>query len=206
LRAAFLLAGLALGCAATASLRATPNVVCAGRTVRLAWEGSGSGELSADPADASLGSAAASGSKSVRPKATTTYRFHVSSLFGGKTSEARVAVVRAPEKPAPIGAAVDGEAAGCSPRSVWVTANVPPDAWDPRLRVNTVSSGDGRAYVVRHLVTSAEVPSGAPSDAFRDQPIAGAWRLETALGPGEACNSPAMPSSLAVQVSFVCAD
>ncbi|MFI5315777.1 MAG: hypothetical protein ACHQ6T_08750 [Myxococcota bacterium] len=206
MRAACLFAGLALGCAASASLRATPDVVCAGRTVRLAWDGSASGELSADPADASLGPADASGSKSVRPKLTTTYRFRVSSLFASKTGEARVTVLRPPEKPTPIGAAVDGETAGCSPRSVWVTASVPPDAWDRHLRVNAVSSGDGRAYLVRHLRTSAEVPSGAPSDAFRDQPIAGAWRLETALRPGEVCNSPSMPPSLAIQVTFVCAD
>jgi hypothetical protein len=197
---------VALGCAATASLRATPNVICAGRTVRLAWDGSGSGDLSADPADASLGSAPATGSKSVRPKVTTTYRFRVSKLLNVKTSEASVKVLSVPEQPTAIGAAISDETADCAPGRVWVTARVPADAWDPRLRVNTVTSGDNRPYKVQHLITTADVAPGVPSDAFRDQPIAGAWKLETPLRPGEVCGGASLPPSLAIHVTLICAE
>jgi hypothetical protein len=213
LRARFLwfalaVCALSLGCAAKASLHASPNVVCAGRTVRLSWDGSREGEITADPPDAGIGDVAATGSKTVRPKVTTTWRFRVSTLLGHATSEASVKVLSAPEKPEKIGASVADEDAnaGCSPHALWVTANVPPDAWDSRLRVNTVASGDGREYLVKHSATSARIESGAPSDSFRDQPIAGAWRLESPLRRGEACNTPSLPRSLAIDVTFVCAE
>ena len=206
LRGTCLFALVALGCAATASLRATPNVVCAGHTVRLVWDGSGSGDLSADPVDASLGSVPATGSKSVRPKMTTTYRFRVSTLLRVKTSEASVKVLSAPEQPTAIGAAISDETAGCAPGRVWVTARVPADLWDPRLRVNTVASGDNRPYKVQHLTTTADVPPAVSSEAFRDQPIAGAWKLETLLRPGEVCGEASLPPSLAIHVTLVCTE
>ncbi|HKC50843.1 MAG TPA: hypothetical protein VKF60_08625 [Myxococcota bacterium] len=197
---------LALGCAASATLHARPESVCAGRAVRLTWDGSGSGELSAEPADPSLGEVAASGSKSVRPKATTTYRFRVGSLVSSATSSTIVKVVSLPELPAPIRGSVSDEGSGCAPGRIWVTARVPAGAWDARLRVNLVASADGRAYRVEHAARSAELGVDTPSDAFRDLPVAGAWRLETALRPGEVCAGASAPESLALHVSFVCAE
>ena len=206
MRGVCLIALVALGCTPTASLRATPNVVCAGRTVSLAWDGSSRGHLSAEPADPSLGSVPAVGSKDVRPMRTTTYRFRVSAPFETKTSEASVTVLSAPEQPATIGAAISDETAGCDPERVWVTARVPADAWDARLRVNTVASGDDRQYTVQHATTTANVAPGAPSDAFRDQAIAGAWKLETPLRAGEVCGKPSLPRSLAIHVTLTCAE
>ena len=202
-----LLAALAcaLACAPTASLRATPDVVCAGRAVRLSWEGSGSGELSAEPADAALGDVPDSGQKTVHPRSTTTYRFRVSSLFSHAASDASVRVLAPPAKPTAIGAASSDASAGCSPHALWVTARVPPDAWDPHLRVATVSASDGRAYRVEHAAQRAEIAPGEESEAFRDLPIQGAWRLETPLRPGEACG-PTQPAALSLDVTFVCAD
>src|SRR5258706_298003 len=147
---------LALGCAASATLHARPETVCAGRAVRLAWDGSGSGELSAEPADPSLGEVAASGSKSVRPKATTTYRFRVGSLVSSATSSTIVKVVSLPELPAPIRGSVSDEGSGCAPGRIWVTARVPAGAWDARLRVNLVASADGRA-LEEALVAPVEI-------------------------------------------------
>jgi hypothetical protein len=197
---------LALGCAATASLHAKPEIVCAGRAVRLTWDGSGSGELSAEPADPTLGDVAQSGSKTVRPKATTTYRFHVGSLISSATSGTTVKVVAVPELPAPVRGSATDEGGGCAPSRMWVTARAPADAWDSRLRVNLVASADGRAYRVEHAARSTELGVDTPSDELRDLPIAGAWRLETALRPGEVCGESSAPASLAVNVTLVCAD
>ena len=206
LRGVCSLALLALGCAASATLHAKPESVCAGRAVRLTWDGSGSGELSAEPADASLGQVAASGSKSVRPKATTRYRFRVGSFVANATSDATVKVISVPELPTAIRGSVSDEGSGCAPGRIWVTARVPAGAWDPRLRVNLVASADGRTYRVEHAARSAELGADTPSDAFRDLPVAGAWRLETALRPGEVCAESSAPESLALNVSFVCAE
>jgi hypothetical protein len=196
---------VALGCASTATITAKPASVCAGRTVRLTWDGSHSGEISAEPAEASLGDVPESGTKSVRPKVTTTYRFRVGSLFGSASSETTVKVVAVPEKPTAIRGVFADEGSGCAPGRMWVTARVAPDAWDSRLRVNLLSSADGRAYRVEHAARSADVTADAPSDALRDLPIAGAWRLETQLRPGESCGESA-PAELSVNVGFVCAD
>lgn len=205
-RAILALAFLALGCAATATLRAKPEVVCAGRAVRLTWSASHSGELSADPEDKSLGDVGDSGQKTVRPKVTTTYRLHVSSLLTSITSSTTVKVVSVPDTPAALTGSVADEGSGCAPGRIWVTARVPPGAFDSRLRVNLVSSPDGRGYRVEHAARSGEVTPGAPSDALRDLPISGAWRIETALRPGEVCGDASAPQSLGVSVSFVCAD
>jgi hypothetical protein len=196
---------LAVGCA-TAALHAKPEIVCAGRTVRLTWDASGSGELGAEPADASLGDVAASGTRSVRPKATTTYHLRVGSPFSSVTSSTTVKVIAVPELPTPIRGAFADEGSGCAPGRIWVTARVPADAWDSRLRVNFVSSADGRAYRVEHAGRAAELGVDTPSDELRDLPISGAWKLETALRPGEVCGESSAPASLAVNVGFVCAD
>ena len=206
-RAAFGLSflGALFGCAPTAKLSANPPVVCAGRAVRLSWEGSSGGELSADPAAAELGEVAASGSKTVHPRSTTTYRFEVGSVLSRRTAGTTVRVLEVPEKPvrvAPSGSAADGVA--CLGDRIRVTAHVPADAWDKRLRVDLVSASDGRSYRVSHQVARDEVGAAA-SAAFRDLPIAGAWTLETALHPGEDCGALA-PDALAIDVSLICAD
>jgi len=206
MRAVCLLSALLLGCAATAALHAKPDRVCAGRAVRLTWEASGSGELSAEPADASLGPVEATGGKTVKPKTTTTYRLRVDSLFASVTSGTTVNVLAVPEQPTTIRGTGDEEGAGCAPGRMWVMARVPPDAWDPHLRVNLVASADGRAYRVAHDARSTELGVDTPSDELRDLPIAGAWHLETALRAGEVCGEASAPKSLAVNVTFVCAE
>lgn len=205
MRAVLASCALALACAPTAALKVAPDTVCAGRAVRLSWQGSGSGELTAEPADPALGDVPDSGQKSVHPKATTTYRFRVGGLFSHATSEATVKVLAPPAQPAPIGAPSSDASAGCSPHALWVTAHVAPGSWDSRLRVATVSAPDGRSYRVDHALQRAEIGAGEESEAFRDLPIHGAWRLETPLGAGEACGA-ALPQTLSIDVTFVCAD
>jgi hypothetical protein len=206
MRSVCLLALWALGCAVTAELHAKPESVCTGRAVRLTWDATSAGELSAEPADASLGPVAESGTKTVKPKVTTTYHLRVESLFAGAASDATVKVLAVPELPATIRGSVSDEGSGCAPGRLWVMARVPPDAWDPRLRVNLIASADGRAYRVAHAARSTELGVDTPSDELRDLPIAGGWHLETQLRPGEVCGEPSAPASLAVNVSFVCAE
>lgn len=202
-----ILGGL-LGCAPTAKLSADPGVVCSGRAVRLSWAGSSAGELTAEPAssaDAGLGDVAASGSKTVHPRITTTYRFEVGSVIARRTAASTVRVLEIPKEPvrvAPSGADADGVA--CLGDRIRATAHVPADAADPRMRVDLVSAADGRTYQVSHQVARDRVGPEV-SAAFRDLPLAGAWTLETALRPGEDCGALA-PESLSVQVSLICAD
>ena len=205
MRAASILALLLVGCAVRADLRAKPDAVCAGRAVRLTWDASHSGELSADPADPALGEVSASGQKMVHPRVTTTYHLRASSGLGSATSDAKVTVVSPPAQPSPIRGEISDEGGGCAPGKLWVTARVAPDAWDARLRIDQVLSADGRSYRVQHAATMAEVTPDEPSFALRDLPPAGAWKLETPLRPGESCGATA-PESLAVAVTFVCAD
>jgi len=196
---------LALACAPTAALQVAPQAVCAGRAIRLSWQGSSGGELSAEPPDAALGEVPDSGQKTVHPRATTTYRFRVGSLFSQATSEATVKVLAPPAQPTSVGAPSSDASAGCSPHALWVTAHVAPGSWDPRLRVATVRASDGRSYRVEHALQRAEIAAGEESEAFRDLPIPGAWRLETPLSAGESCG-PAQPQTLSIDVTFVCAD
>jgi hypothetical protein len=173
--------------------------------VRLTWSGSGSGALSAEPADPALGDVPDSGTKTVHPAVTTSYRFRVSSLFSHVDAGAQVKVLSPPATPTAISAPSSDASAGCAPHALWVTARVAPDAWDAHLRVLEVRAGGGRAYRVDHAAQRAEIAAGESSDAFRDLPIAGAWRLETPLAPGEGCGG-ALPDALSVDVTFVCAD
>lgn len=197
--------GGVFGCAPTAKLSASPNAVCAGRAVRLSWEGSSAGDLTSDPASSDLGPVGSSGSKTVRPKTTTTYRFEVGSVLAKRVVATEVRVLEVPKEPvrvAPTGSEEDGVA--CLGDRIRATAHIPADAWDKRLRVDLVSAGDGRNYRVMHQVARAEVgPEG--SAEFRDLPLAGAWTLETTLRPGEECGSLA-PDSLSIRVSLICAE
>src|SRR5262249_36983046 len=84
------------GCAVTASLSAKPDSVCAGRAVRLRWDASQSGKLTAEPPDESLGDVPASGVRTVRPKQTTTYKLRASSLFSSQEIESTVKIVSVP--------------------------------------------------------------------------------------------------------------
>jgi hypothetical protein len=206
LRTIALLALGLLGCAATAELHAKPDAVCAGRAVRLTWDGSSSGELSAEPADPSLGEVPASGQKTVHPKVTTTYRLRVSSGFASQTSETKVQVVTPPPGGAQIAGAISDEGGGCAPGKVWVTARVEPGSFDPRLRIDQVRSMDGRDYFVQHAAQTAEVKADTPSDGLRDLPPAGAWRIETPLRAGETCGGASSPELISIALSFVCAD
>ena len=197
--------GVLSSCAPTAKLTANPPVVCAGRAVRLTWEGSSAGELTSDPAGSELGEVGATGSKTVHPRTTTTYRFEVGSLLAKRTAGTLVRVLEVPEKPvrvAPSGSPEDGVA--CLGDRIRATAHVPAGTFDPRLRVDLVSAADGRSYRVSHQVARDDVGPAA-SAAFRDLPITGAWTLETALRSGEDCGALA-PDALSIQVSLICAE
>ena len=202
-----ILGGL-FACAPTAKISASPNAVCAGRAVRLSWEGSAAGELTSEPAStdsSGLGDVPASGSKTVHPRTTTTYRFEVGSVLAKRSVATEVRVLEVPKQPvrvAPTGGEADGVA--CLGDRIRATAHVPADAWDKRLRVDLVSSGDGRTYKVMHQVARADVGPEASAE-FRDLPLAGAWQLETALRPGEDCGALA-PDSLSIRVSLICAE
>ena len=176
--------------APSAKLAANPTVVCPGRAVRLVWEGSSAGVLTSEPASpesSGPGEVGASGSKTVHPRTSTTYRFEVGSVFAKRAVATTVRVPEAPKdgvRVAPSGGAEDG--VECLGDRIRATAHVPAASWDARLRVDVVTSADGRSYQVSHQVARRV---GRGLGGLRDLPLAGAWTLETALRPGEDCGA-----------------
>jgi hypothetical protein len=197
------LCGLSLACAGDVSLVAKPTTVCAGRAVRLTWTADAGGTLTQSPGE-SLGDVPASGQKTVHPKESTTYTLRAGMLFGAKSADAAVTVIAVPGSPVSLGASTSDETAGCSRDKVWVTARVAADAWSPKLRVDLVSAR-GRSLRVEHLGGSVQVAGSETSATFRDLPIAGPWRIEAPLLPGESCGG-TLPERLELDVSLVCAD
>lgn len=198
---------LALGCAPSIhGFRAQPNVVCSGGGTTLTWSASTDGTLSAVPADPTLGSVDANGSRAVTPAAPTRYRLTVKRLWNSVSRDVDVEVLVAPGEARQIGASVADPSATCEASTLAVTVSAPASAWDPHIQVSSVgvTAGVNRTYRVEHGGRSAEVAPGAPSAAFAGLPVQGDWRLSTALAAPEACGRN-VPRSLIIDVASTCA-
>jgi hypothetical protein len=201
------LCSLTLACACgprISEFRAQPNVACANTPIVLRWNASTSGTLSSRPASASLGEVTGSGNLTVTPTVTTNYRLDVKNLFGRAHAEVDVVVKSVPNEWTPIGQSVADPSAGCDDKSVWVTANPPPELWDPRISAGNIASADGRAYRVEHGGRVVEVAPQTPSPAFADIPLFGPWKLTTALRPGEICGTETAPNNLLINIQTKC--
>ena len=204
--AAGALVATALGCSPSIhSFRAEPNVVCSGTPTTLSWTASNGGRLSAIPADPSLGSVDATGSRAVTPAAATTYRLTVERMGKTAARDVAVEVVTAPADAKQIGASVADPSTTCEGNTLAVTVTAPPAAWDPRIQVTRVALAPGvnRTYIVEHAGRSASITPATPSTAFGGLPVQGSWRLSTPLGPAEACGRN-VPRSLLIEVSSTC--
>jgi len=200
------LAAAAPGCTPGISgFRAPPNVICKGTQATLTWTATNDATLSAVPADPSLGSVAATGSRAVAPAASTTYRLTVARLGKTASSEVGVEVVTAPGEAKPIGASVADPSTTCEGNTLAVTVTAPAADWDPHIQVASVALAAGvtRAYHVEHAGHAADVAPGAPSTVFAGLPVQGSWRLSTALAATEACGRN-VPRSLIIDVSSTC--
>jgi hypothetical protein len=207
MRVALAVTALALGCSPNIhGFRAEPNVVCGGGRTTLMWSASTDGALSAVPADPSLGSVEANGTRAVTPAAPTTYRLTVKRFWKSISRDVGVEVVMAPGEARQIGASVADPSATCADGTLAVTVTAPASAWDPHIQVTTVGliAGVNRTFRVEHGGRSAEVAPGAPSAAFAGLPVQGDWRLSTALVAPEACGRN-VPRSLIIDVASACA-
>lgn len=86
--------------APTVSLTASPSVIERGQSSTLTWETQNASDITID----SIGAVAASGSHTVTPGESTTYRLVAKGSGGSETATARV-TVNAPPPPTPIAAA-----------------------------------------------------------------------------------------------------
>ena len=200
-------AAAAVGCSPSIqSFRAEPNIICSGGQTRLSWNASTDGSLSAVPADATLGSVDATGTRAVTPAAPTTYRLTIKRLWNTVSRDIGVEVVTAPSEAKQIGASVADPSTTCQGNTLAVTVTAPASAWDPRIQVTSVAltAGVNRTVLVEHAARSATVTSGGPSTAFTGLPVQGSWRLSTPLGPAEACGRN-VPRSLIIDVTSTCA-
>lgn len=92
--------------APTITLSASPSAVERGQSSVLRWSSSNAGSVSID---GGIGTVEASGSRSVSPTASTTYRARATGPGGSATAEARVTVTEPPAPPPPVRTITDAE-------------------------------------------------------------------------------------------------
>lgn len=77
----------------------------------------------------------------------------------------------------------------CSGDRLSGTVDRSPSAWDPRLKVTTVESGEEGEVLVSHEGRSARLTPASPTtDAFAGTSPGGAWTVSSTLPPGQRCD------------------
>jgi hypothetical protein len=187
------------------SLRAEPNVTCAGAPTNISWVASTDGELSSSTSDIAPEKVAASGQRSVTPAATTRYHLQVRHLCRTRFKDVDVQVV-APGAPTELAGTVADPSTRCEGRALTTTITAPPAAWAPQLHAGRVklAAGIRRTYHVEHLSKAADVVPGEGTTDFSALPVQGDWKLTTPLEPTEECGRK-VPRSLVIVVEPTCA-
>ena len=186
---------------------ANAHYVCAGQPVQLTWRVSGAATMKAVPALPGLpdGPVREEGSATISPTSTTTIELHVTRFLGRPTSSTEeIRVLDASHDPQPLAASLADPSAGCDETKVWAT--VRPQHFADDVRVATVASlaGDDRTYEVAHGDQHAVVAPGTVATQFAGMPVLGDWVITSSLRAGEACHTPSLPRSLAVDVFTQC--
>jgi hypothetical protein len=188
------------GCAArVVRFQAAPSHVCAGTPVTLTVETVGSPAVSTAPP------LAEGPGRTYRPAVTTRFFLTVSRFLGKKArSETEVRVM-----PGSPGEADEITAnVVCAGGRISGTVQRDPAAWDPRLRVAAVESGEDRDVEVVHEGRSATLtPQQPTTSAFEGTSPGGAWTLSSALRAGESCgSSPPVADILNLSAGVRCRD
>jgi hypothetical protein len=189
------------------SFSASSHAICAGQPVQLVWKVTGNATMTATPPLASLagGQVASEGQMTVAPNASTEVLLQAKRWLGKTESAVQtIDVVTGQPRAEPLTVSLADASAGCEGGRVWATVH--PLRFASAVKVSMVAthSGDGRTYDVQHGGARVTLTPGTTSATFAGQPIVGDWVLSSALLPGEACGTPALPRSLVVDVYAQC--
>jgi hypothetical protein len=196
---------LCASCApAVYSFHATPKRVCPGESVKLEWQASKPGTISAQPAQASPGQVPATGTASVVPTSSVRYHLEVSNFWGTAARDDEVELLAA--RSLAIGNSVADPSASCEGSTLSVTAVAPANAWSAQAVVGgiTTLTEDKHRYHVEHAGVKLDLTPGEVSQALAGKPVAGAWLLSLTLLDAEKCGTPTVPRNLGLQLVAAC--
>lgn len=186
-----LLATLLSGCPKPHIHRFTtsPPVACPGDEVTLHWETNGPVRLESTPEVAKLGRKDDSGKQTVTISGPTTFRLHVSRVFGLR-KEMTESEVLSPPKDLEFGI-VDAEGQGrftCSAQTGLESSfQLDGSHISPNVRIGQVVNMNVRTLVITKGEASESMAEGASAPGFEGQPAQGLWRLRVPLDEGESC-------------------
>ena len=168
----------------------SPPVACPGDEVTLRWETNGPVRLESTPEVAKLGRKDDSGKQTVTISGPTTFRLHVSRVFGLK-KEMTESEVLSPPKDLEFGI-VDAEGQGrftCSTQAGALESSFQLDGShiSPNVRIGQVVNMNVRTLVIIKGEASETMAEGASAPGFEGQPAQGLWRLRVPLDEGESC-------------------
>ena len=196
---ALLLATCLSACASIQTFQAKPRNACGGDAVSVSWQASVPVELSAKPTLPGTGAMPPSGTATFTVAKSTRFVLTARGMFGEKTAEADIEV--APE------VQTFGSFANCSSderalTSVFSLTN----QLAPTFAVKSVRNAYPRELIVRKDDREARLAAGEASDALRDTPVLGKWRLDAPLAPGETCDAAlrSVRQRLSVEVHLDC--
>jgi len=186
------------------SFHVAPNRICAGDNVKLDWEASKAGAISAQPAQAGLGQVPATGTASVKPSSSVRFHLEVSNLWGKAARDNDVELLAG--RSLAIGNSVADPSASCEGSTLSVTALAPASAWSAQAVVGGVTTlaEDKHRYHVEHAGVKLDLAPGQLSQAFAGRPVAGPWALSLTLLDGEKCGTPTVPRNLGLQLVAAC--
>lgn len=124
--------------APTVTLSASPSTIERGQSSTLRWSSSNAGSVSID---GGIGNVEASGSRTINPTASMTYRARATGPGGSATAEARVTVTEPPAPPPPPRTITDAEFFSTNIKDAFFDY----DRYDIREDARIALMGDARA-------------------------------------------------------------
>lgn len=186
------------------TFHAAPRRICSGDSVKLDWNASKAGTISAKPQQPTPGEVPAQGSASLIPTSSARFHLEVSNLWGsaGRDNDVEVLAGRS----LPVGQSVADPSATCAGGTLAVTALAPADAWSAQAVVGDVTtlSEDKHRYHIEHAGVKVDLSPGQVSQAFKGTKVAGTWALSLTLLDGEKCGTPTVPRNLGIQLVAAC--
>lgn len=194
-------------CSAHVEFQASAHYVCAGQPVRLTWNVTGVGTMTAKPPLTSLadGRVASEGQMTVAPIESTQIELRATRWLGSSTASVQTIHV-VPGRPSaePLTVSLADPSAGCADGRVWATVHAQKFATSVKVSVVATHPGDGRTYDVEHGGAHATLAPETTTATFAGLPVVGDWKVSSPLLPGEACGTSSLPRNLVVDVFAQC--
>lgn len=183
---------------------ATPQSICAGDSVQLAWHTKGDTTLDAAPPIADTGAVDTSGTRSFSPTQTTTFTITATRFGEKKFSEQEVTVVPQTDESQTVMGMTR-----CEGSDIVADVEMESDM-SAQQRIRRVSFGDGitpRPVTIHHDDREAQLgPETLVTEVFRGQRPDGTWTIRSPIQQGERCGDPRHhpPTSLSITLTVGC--